>query len=178
MGGTSVISRALGEGRAEHAKKVCSFCMWSCVLVGVAMSALFLVFMDQILTLVGASPDTWVPAKTYLTIVSLSGPFVLIANCYSNVIRAEGQSSRAMMGQLLGNLLNVVLDPIMILLFGWGIAGAAIATVLGNIVGAGYYLLFSCGENPPSVSASGILPSKTKSSPACSPSGSRLRSAR
>lgn len=142
MGGTSVISRALGEGRAEHAKKVCSFCMWSCVLVGVAMSALFLVFMDQILTLVGASPDTWVPAKTYLTIVSLSGPFVLIANCYSNVIRAEGQSSRAMMGQLLGNLLNVVLDPIMILLFGWGIAGAAIATVLGNIVGAGYYLLF------------------------------------
>lgn len=142
MGGTSVISRALGEGRAEHAKKVCSFCMWSCVLVGVAMSALFLVFMDQILTLVGASPDTWVPAKTYLTIVSLSGPFVLIANCYSNVIRAEGQSSRAMMGQLLGNLLNVVLAPIMILLFGWGIAGAAIATVLGNIVGAGYYLLF------------------------------------
>ena len=142
MGGTSVISRALGEGRAEHAKKVCSFCMWSCVLVGVAMSALFLVFMDQILTLVSASPDTWVPAKTYLTIVSLSGPFVLIANCYSNVIRAEGQSSRAMMGQLLGNLLNVVLDPIMILLFGWGIAGAAIATVLGNIVGAGYYLLF------------------------------------
>lgn len=110
--------------------------------MGVAMSALFLVFMDQILTLVGASPDTWVPAKTYLTIVSLSGPFVLIANCYSNVIRAEGQSSRAMMGQLLGNLLNVVLDPIMILLFGWGIAGAAIATVLGNIVGAGYYLLF------------------------------------
>ena len=74
--------------------------------------------------------------------MSLSGPFVLIANCYSNVIRAEGQSSRAMMGQLLGNLLNVVLDLIMILLFGWGIAGAAIATVLGNIVGAGYYLLF------------------------------------
>ena len=56
--------------------------------------------------LMGASPDTWDFAKTYLTIVSLSGPFVLIANCYSNVIRAEGQSDKAMMGQLLGNLLN------------------------------------------------------------------------
>lgn len=72
----------------------------------------------------------------------LSGPFVLIGNCYSNVIRAEGQSSKAMMGQLLGNLLNVVLDPLFILVFGWDIAGAAIATVAGNVVGAGYYILY------------------------------------
>lgn len=46
------------------------------------------------------------------------------------------------MGQLIGNLLNVVLDPIMILFFGWNIAGAAIATVIGNVVGAGYYILY------------------------------------
>ena len=142
IGGTSVISRAMGEGRPDYAKKVCSFCMWSCVAVGLVMSALFLIFMDQILMLMGASPDTWDFAKTYLTIVSLSGPFVLIANCYSNVIRAEGQSDKAMMGQLLGNLVNVILDPIMILAFGWEIAGAAIATVIGNVVGACYYLIY------------------------------------
>lgn len=142
IGGTSVISRAMGEGRLDYAKKVCSFCMWSCVAVGLVMSALFLIFMDQILLLVGASADTWEFAKTYLTIVSLSGPFVLIANCYSNVIRAEGRSGTAMMGQLVGNLLNVILDPIMILAFGWEIAGAAIATVIGNVVGACYYLLY------------------------------------
>ena len=134
IGGTSAISRALGEGRKDYAKKVCSFCMWSCVVVGVLMSALFLIFMDQILALIGASAETWDYARTYLTIVSCSGPFVLIANCYSNVIRAEGQSGKAMMGQLLGNLLNVILDPIMILVFGWNIAGAAIATVIGNVV--------------------------------------------
>jgi len=142
IGGTSVISRAMGEGRPDYAKKVCSFCMWSCVAVGAVMSVLLLIFIDQILWLMGASPDTWDFAKTYLTIVSLSGPFVLIANCYSNVIRAEGQSGRAMMGQLLGNLLNVILDPIMILAFGWEIAGAAIATVIGNVVGAGYYIVY------------------------------------
>lgn len=83
--------------------------------------------MDQILALCGASPETWKLAKTYLTIVSFCGPFVLISNCYSNVVRAEGQSGKAMMGQLMGNLLNVVLDPIMILGFGRNIAGAAIA---------------------------------------------------
>ena len=106
------------------------------------MSALFLIFMDQILALIGASAETWDYARTYLTIVSCSGPFVLIANCYSNVIRAEGQSGKAMIGQLLGNLLNVILDPIMILVFGWNIAGAAIATVIGNVVGAGYYIVY------------------------------------
>lgn len=142
IGGTSVISRAMGEGRKDYAKKVSAFCMWSCVAVGIVMSALFLIFMEQILGFVGASSDTWDYAKSYLTIVSLSGPFVLIANCYSNVIRAEGQSGKAMMGQLLGNLLNVVLDPIMILGFGWNITGAAIATVIGNVVGAGYYIVY------------------------------------
>ena len=140
IGGTSVISRAMGEGRSAYAKKVSAFCMWSCVAVGVVMSVAFLLFMDQILMFVGASSDTWDYAKTYLRIVCVSGPFVLIANCYSNVIRAEGQSGKAMMGQLLGNLLNVILDPVMILGFGWNITGAAIATVIGNVVGASYYI--------------------------------------
>ena len=142
MGGTSVISRALGEGRTDYAKKVCSFCMWGCVIVGVVMAALFLIFMEPILSLIGASSDTWDLAKTYLMIVVCSGPFVLISNCYSNVIRTEGESGRACIGQLLGNLLNVVLDPVMILGFGWNIAGAAIATVIGNVIGAGYYISY------------------------------------
>lgn len=140
IGGTSVISRAMGEGRFEYAKKVCSFCMWGCVIVGIVMAAFILIFMDPILSLIGASDETWDLAKTYLTIVSVGGPFVLISNCYANVVRSEGESTKAMMGQLLGNLLNVILDPIFILGFGWGIAGAAIATFLGNLFGAGYYI--------------------------------------
>ena len=75
-------------------------------------------------------------------IVSVSGPFVLISNCYSNVVRAEGESGKAMMGQLFCNLLNIVLDPILILVCSWIIVGAAIATVIGNVVGASYYILF------------------------------------
>lgn len=142
MGGTSVISRALGQDRREYAKKVCAFCMWACAGTGVALSAVFLIFMDQILALVGASADTWEPARIYLVTVAFGGPFVLISNCYSNVIRAEGQSGKAMMGQLIGNLTNIILDPVMILAFRWGIAGAAVATVIGNVVGAGYYILY------------------------------------
>ena len=142
IGGTSVISRSLGEGRPEHARKVCAFCMWACVVVGAALAAVFLVFMEPLLGLIGASEDTWEMTRSYLTIVSFAGPFVLIANCFNNVIRAEGQSGRAMMGQLLGNALNVVLDPVFILLLRWNVTGAAVATVIGNVAGAGYYILY------------------------------------
>ncbi len=142
IGGTSVISRTLGEERLEYARKVCSFCLWSCVVIGLVLSALFLLGMEQILTMMGTSADTHDLIKTYLSIVSIGGPFVLISNCYSNVVRAEGQSQKAMMGQFMGNLLNVILDPIMISVLGWGVAGAAVATVIGNVFGACYYILF------------------------------------
>lgn len=142
IGGTSVISRAIGEGKTEYAKKVCSFCMWSCVIVGVIVSVCMLIFVDPILSLIGASADTWDLAETYLVIVACCGPFVLISNCFSNIVRTEGEPAKAMMGTLIGNLLNTALDPLFILGFGWGIAGAAIATAIGNVIGAGYYIAY------------------------------------
>lgn len=69
IGGTSVISRAMGEGKTDYAKKVSSFCMWGCVIVGTIMSVGMLIFMNPILSLVGASADTWELSKTYLVIV-------------------------------------------------------------------------------------------------------------
>ncbi len=142
VGGTSVISRALGEKRMDYALKVSAFCMWSCVAVGIVVAVLFYLFMDELLLLIGASTETWELTRDYLNIVTLCGPFVLIGNCFSNILRAEGQPTRAMTGMVAGNLLNVVLDPVMILGFGWGVTGAAIATVIGNLAGAAYYILY------------------------------------
>lgn len=84
--------------------------MWGCVVLGIAAAALLLIFMDKILAWIGASADTWELARSYLTIVSLCGPFVPAGNCYSNILRAEGQATKAMMGMLIGNLLTVILD--------------------------------------------------------------------
>lgn len=142
LGGTSVIARALGEGRVEYAKKVSSFCMWTCVVIGVAMAGVFLLCMDQMLTLMGVSEDVWNHAKTYMTIVTFSGPFAILSNCFSGILRAEGQANTSMMAMLLGNLANIILDPIMIIFLGWEIAGAAVATVIGNVLAGGYYLLY------------------------------------
>lgn len=58
IGGTSVISHAMGEGRKEYAKKVCSFCMWSCVITGIVMVIIIFAFMNPILKMLGASADT------------------------------------------------------------------------------------------------------------------------
>ena len=142
IGGTSVISRALGEGNKEKARKSCAFCFWGCVFVGILLAALILIFIDPILNLIGASADTYEYAKSYLSIIVFAGPFVLISNCYGNIVRTEGESGKAMLGLLLGNLVNVILDPIFILALGLDIKGAAIATVIGNIVGAGFYISY------------------------------------
>lgn len=142
VGGTSVISRAFGEGRKDYARKVCAFCMWSCVVIGVLITVGFLVFMDPMLRLIGASEDTWNYTKTYLIIVSFSGTFALISSCFSNILRAEGQATNAMNGQLIGNILNMTLDAVFIMLFHWDIVGCALATLFGEIVGAAYYLYY------------------------------------
>lgn len=142
IGGTSVISRAFGEGNKEKARKSCAFCFWGCVFIGILLAALILIFIDPILNLIGASADTYEYAKSYLSIIVFAGPFVLISNCYGNVVRTEGESGKAMLGLLLGNLVNVILDPIFILALGLDIKGAAIATVIGNIVGAGFYISY------------------------------------
>lgn len=140
IGGTSVISRALGEGRREYAKNVCAFCMWGCVVVGIVMVIIIFAFMNPILKMLGASDNTIGYAREYLSIVTVAGPFVLISNCYANIIRSEGKAGMAMIGQLGGNLLNVILDPVLILGLGWNVAGAAIATAISNIISAAYYI--------------------------------------
>lgn len=153
IGGTSVISRAMGEGRREYAKKVCAFCMWSCVVVGIVMVIIIFAFMEPILKMLGASADTLEYAREYLSIVTVAGPFVLISNCYANIIRSEGKAGMAMIGQLGGNLLNVILDPILILGLGWNVAGAAIATAVSNLVSAAYYIgYFRFGNSMLSIS--------------------------
>ena len=142
VGGTSAISRAIGAGREEHAKKLCSFCMWMCVVSGIILTGAVLIFMEDILTLIGASGDTWEYARRYLSIVAFGGTFQMISTCFSNILRAEGQAGRAMMGQVIGNLLNIVLDPLLIFGLGWEISGAAAATVIGSGAAAIYYILY------------------------------------
>ena len=142
VGGSSVISRALGAQKSDYAKKASSFCFWASVALGVVFTVLIWVFLDDLMMMLGASENTIEYAGSYLRIAVGCGAFSMVSNCLSNVIRTEGEPMKAMTGTLIGNLLNVILDPIMILALGWGITGAAVATVIGNVVSALYYLAY------------------------------------
>ncbi len=142
LGGTSVIAIALGRGDKHYARQICSYCFWSCTTVGILLTIGFLVFMDPLLKLIGASAETWEFTKTYLTIVAFSGPCAMIATAYTNIIRTEGAAMQAMIGQVLGNVLNIILDPLLILGLHWDIAGAAIATLIANVVSTLYYIFY------------------------------------
>lgn len=140
IGGTSLIARLLGEGRQGDAKHVSSFCFWTGGTIGVVSCLLMFFCSSPISRAIGASDDTISYASQYLSIVALGIPFLIISNMFSNIIRAEGNAKIAMAGMILGNLVNIVLDPIMILTLKWNVAGAAIATVLGNIASSVFYI--------------------------------------
>ncbi len=142
MGGISVIARAAGEGRRDDIKKVSSFCTWTGLAVGVAITAVYLLAATPILNALGASNDTSALAQSYLRIIALSGPFALLSGIFSKLLTADGQPQKAMMGSTLGNLLNLVLDPLFILVLNWGIVGAGVATLVGNVVAAGYFAVY------------------------------------
>ncbi len=140
IGGTSLISRMLGEGKEDKAKSTSSFCFWTGASIGTVSMILIWIFVKPVCRMVGASDDTIGYASQYLAIVASSIPFLIVGNSFSNIIRAEGNPKKAMIGMVIGNLINIILDPIMILGFHWNVAGAAVATVIGNVFAAVYYM--------------------------------------
>ncbi|WP_321449896.1 MATE family efflux transporter [uncultured Cohaesibacter sp.] len=153
IGGTSVISRALGEKRPEFANHVSSFCFYTAWLVGIVFATVFLFCMPQILQAIGVSGNTIVPTRDYLTYVAPSAPFVIMSVAFGNIVRSAGKAKEAMFGMMLGTGLNIILDPIFILYFNMGVGGAAIATLIGNVVSAYYFWrLVSVGKTSLSIS--------------------------
>lgn len=147
IGGTSLISRMLGQGNNEKAKNISSFCFWTGLVTGVISMFLIWVLNKPICLLVGASDETMTYTSEYLSILAVSIPFLIISNMFSNIIRSEGYAQKAMVGMIIGNVANIVLDPVMILLFKWNIAGAAIATTIGNILASIYYIMHLVSKN-------------------------------
>lgn len=156
VGGCAFISRSLGEGKKDKIKTISSFCIYSGMIVGVILATIFLVFRKPLLYLIGASDDTIDFASDYLFWIEIGSPFVVTSIMAGNLIRGEGAAKESMIGMVIGQIANIVLDPIFILnkgdvLFGiiklpfglnMGVKGAAIATVIGNILTVLYFLAY------------------------------------
>lgn len=141
-GGCAVISGALGQGETERAKNISSFCAYAAIGIGLLFTIILLLFTEPILLAIGATENTLELAVGYTRWIAIGAAFIIFGHTISNVIRAEGSAKESMIGNLIGTVVNIVLDPVMILGMDMGVAGAAIATVIGNLCAFIYYLWY------------------------------------
>ncbi|MBQ8834992.1 MAG: MATE family efflux transporter [Oscillospiraceae bacterium] len=133
-GGCAVIAKALGAQEHDTARRVGSLCIWASILFGAVFTAVMLSATDIVLSFLGATEDLIGYAATYMRILALGSPLMLFSVVMASVVRAEGAILPGMLSNMTGTVTNIILDPVFILGLNMGVAGAAIATVLGNLV--------------------------------------------
>lgn len=134
FGSCTACSIALGEGREDLMKKYSAFALYASIGLGLLLGALILGGMPFLLSLLGTDGETAPYTAEYLRILALGAPFMIAGGALGNTVRADGDVKDAMIASMSGTLLNIVLDPLFIAVFHWGCGGAALATVIGNIV--------------------------------------------
>ena len=132
-GGCTIIARCLGAGEVGKGRVYSSLCCWAGTLLLSGM---------PLLQMLGSTPETTAYALQYLRVLAVGAPFLILANTAAMLLRAEGAVKDGLIGNLLGTVTNLLLDPLFILVFRWGVTGAAAASVLGNVVATGFYMLY------------------------------------
>ncbi len=132
-GGAAYLSLKLGEGDIESAKKGVGNAIVMVTMVSILLTAVFLIFINPILDLFGATDVLRPYALQYGTIIGIGLPFMMIPGALNSMIRADGSPKYAMFSMALGAVINTIFDPVFIFVFHMGVQGAAIATVMGQV---------------------------------------------
>ena len=133
-GGAAYLSLKLGEGDLPSVKRGVGNAVIMIIIAGIAMLVITLVFMNPILTLFGATDTLRPAALEYGYVIAIGLPFTMISTALNAMIRADGSPKFAMFSMVLGAIINTIFDPIFIFVFQMGVRGAAIATVMGQVV--------------------------------------------
>ncbi len=141
QGGSSLISRLMGRNDQGSVRRASSFCFYLAIVTGIVLAVPMLIFQDRILDLLGASADVKPYAREYYLVLAASAPAIILPFIHSNLLRCEGSSTLSMLGNVGGSVINIILDPIFIQVLDMGAAGAAIATVIGNLASDLFFLI-------------------------------------
>lgn len=133
-GGSAYAALRLGEGRKREALLTLNNLLVIAIGLGILLAVVGLIFLKPILTLFGATETTMPYAIDYTSIVLIGVPFSMVSIALSSMARTDGHPRMSMYGILIGAALNTVLDPIYIFVLGWGVKGAAIATITAQFV--------------------------------------------
>lgn len=142
MGGSSVIARLIGEGERKESARCLNFCTYSMATSGILIFAIGLFFTNEIASLIGADQTTMVYTVDYLKWIFIGAPFIMMANGFAHIFRSVGFVKEATVSIVLGNVVNIILDWLFIVVFGWGTMGAALATSIGFMCGSLYSLIY------------------------------------
>jgi multidrug efflux pump len=142
FGASSYVSRLLGQKDYLMAKKTSATAFYACMFTGVVVTFLGLLFISPILHLIGVTQETLIHANQYLTVIFLGSVIIMTNFSLGMLLRSEGAAKIAMFGMFIGTGMNILLDPIFILVLGYGVKGAAIATVIGQLIALLFYLHF------------------------------------
>ena len=142
IGGASVISRMMGQGRTDRARRCAAFSIWGGVTVSLVYALAILLFRKQLLPLIGTNETTYLLVYQYLLWTTVIGAVPTVMNTLlSHLVRTEGRSRSASFGIMLGCILNIVLDPLFIFGFHLDILGAAVATMVSNFIAMMYFVI-------------------------------------
>ena len=141
-GAASYISRLLGRGEKETANKVASTALYSSIFVGAIIIIFSIIFLTPILKMLGATESILPYAATYTSIYIISSIFNIFNVTMNNIVTSEGAAKTTMCALLTGAVLNIVLDPIFIYVLNLGVAGAAIATAISQMISTAVYLCY------------------------------------
>lgn len=142
IGGSTAISRSMGVGEEKRAKHISSFCFYSVICLGLVFAVGAFIGMDGLLSLLGVQESTYAYAKEYVSYIAIGCPFILLSSTLGAIIRSEGAAKASMTGNVIGTVVNIILDPIMISGMKMGVTGAAVATVIGNIAAVIFYIAY------------------------------------
>ncbi len=132
------VSLSLGADEKENAHKSIGCSIVICILAGFIVTAVYLIFQDQILTMFGGrvNKETFLHAKEYFAWITVGIPFYMFGQAMNPVIRSDGSPKFAMISTIAGAVVNIIFDPICIFVLKWGMMGAAVATVAGQVLTA------------------------------------------
>ncbi len=135
-GSSAYAAIRLGEKREEEAEKTLGNALTITVIISVVLMAVGLIFLQPMLRAFGATDKIMPYAIDYTLVILLGTPFNMVSVVLSNLARTDGHPRLSLYGMLIGAILNAILDPIYIFIFGWGVTGAAIATITSQLISA------------------------------------------
>lgn len=142
IGAAAVISIKLGQGKNKEAEEILGNAFILLIIFSIVITISGLIFIDEILIAFGASEDTMVYAKEFIMVIFIGSVFNMIGFGLNNSIRSEGNPKVAMITMLIGAIVNTILEPIFIFVFGLGVMGAAIATVIAQAISTIWILTY------------------------------------